>query len=74
MDIFIKLDEHGRMVLPSKIRRKYGTEKFIIEDKNEEIVLKPVVSVEKLFGSLPDLDVERLKREHNREVKNEADD
>ena len=38
----------------------------------KEVILKPVMSVGDLFGSLPDLDIDRLKKEHIQEVKNEA--
>jgi len=74
MDIFVNMDENGRMTLPSKVRKKYGTRRFILRTKEKEVILKPVMSVEDLFGSLPDLDIDRLKKGHIQEVKNEADD
>jgi len=42
--------------------------------KGEKVILKPVMSVEKLFGSLPDLDIEKMEKEHIQEVKNEANE
>ena len=74
MDIFVNMDENGRMTLPSKVRKKYGTRRFILRTKEKEVILKPVMSVEDLFGSLPDLDIDKMKKEHIREVKDEAND
>jgi hypothetical protein len=36
-----------------------------------KIELVPVKSLESLFGSFPDLDVEWIRREHENEIKNE---
>jgi len=74
MDIFVNMDENGRMTLPSKVRKKYGTRRFILRTKEKEVILKPVMSMEDLFGSLPDLDINGMKKEHIYEVKNEAND
>jgi bifunctional DNA-binding transcriptional regulator/antitoxin component of YhaV-PrlF toxin-antitoxin module len=71
MDIFIKLDEHGRMTIPNKIRKKYKTRNFILEERQTEVVLKPVMSIEQLFGTLPDVNIEKLKEEHIKEVEYE---
>jgi AbrB family looped-hinge helix DNA binding protein len=48
----------GQVVIPSKIRRKYNIKrgtKLYIEERGEEIVLKPVTPeyFEKLAGILP---------------------
>ena len=71
MEVLIKLDEHGRMTVPNRIRKKFKTRKFILEDKKKEVVLKPVLSIDQLFGSLPDLNIEKLKEEHIKEVEYE---
>jgi hypothetical protein len=36
-----------------------------------KIELMPVKSLKSLFGAFPDLDVERIRREHEDEIKNE---
>lgn len=71
MGNFIILDKSGRATIPTRIRKKYRTRKFILEDRKKEVVLKPVMSIDQLFGSLPDLDIEKLKQEHEREAENE---
>ena len=59
MEIFVKMDEHGRMTVPNRIRKKYKTRKFIMEDRKKEVVLKPVMSIDQLFGAIPDLNIEK---------------
>ena len=71
MDTFITLDKNGRVTIPTKIRKKYKTKKFILKAKKNEVVLKPIMSIDQLFGALPDLDIEKLKEEHEREVEHE---
>ena len=36
-----------------------------------KIELVPVKSLESLFGAFPDLDIERIRHEHENEIKNE---
>ena len=71
MDVFVNLDENGRMTLPSRIREKYNTRQFILEDRKSVVILKPVMSMNQLFGALPDIDIKKLKQEHIKEVADE---
>lgn len=67
----VVVDAHGRMVIPKSVRRIFKTNRFKIEAKKEKIELKPIKSLDELFGSLPELDLKRIRKEHFEEVENE---
>jgi len=67
----VVVDNQGRIVIPKSIRKSFKTRKFEIEAAGEKIELKPVKSLEELFGSLPLLDLKRIRKEHEKEVKRE---
>lgn len=49
------LDARGRIVIPKEIRKKLGLrrgQRFLIEVRGEEIVLKPAVDVERFMFEL----------------------
>ncbi|MCD5409927.1 MAG: AbrB/MazE/SpoVT family DNA-binding domain-containing protein [Methanocellales archaeon] len=53
----VVVDTHGRIVIPKRVRKVFKTNKFEIEVRNEKIELKPIKSLDELFGSLPELDL-----------------
>ena len=65
------LDKHGRVVIPNFIRKIFKTDRFEIDVKKDKIELKPIKNLDELFGSLPELDLRRIKKEHREEVKHE---
>lgn len=65
------VDMHGRIVIPKRVRNIFKTNKFEIEVRNEKIELKPIKSLDELFGSLPELDLKLIRREHEEEVRHE---
>jgi len=67
----VVVDEYGRIVIPKRVRKIFRTSKFEIDVKEEKIELKPIKSLDELFGSLPELDLKWIKREHEEEVRNE---
>jgi bifunctional DNA-binding transcriptional regulator/antitoxin component of YhaV-PrlF toxin-antitoxin module len=69
--LIIAVDATGRMVLPKKIRDNFAVNKFEVRATKGHIELIPVKSLRSLLGALPDLDVENLYREHDREVDEE---
>ena len=71
MDNLVILDKNGRVTIPTRIRKKYMTKKFILEDRKNEVVLKPVMSMDQLLGALPELDIKKLKEEHEKEIEYE---
>jgi bifunctional DNA-binding transcriptional regulator/antitoxin component of YhaV-PrlF toxin-antitoxin module len=71
MEEIIHMDTSGRIVLPKKIRRKFPTNRFLLKSDEEKIELRPMKSLEALFGALPDLDLRKIRREHDREVSGE---
>jgi bifunctional DNA-binding transcriptional regulator/antitoxin component of YhaV-PrlF toxin-antitoxin module len=71
----ISLDRSGRLVLPKKIRNHFATNRFEISIDNGKIELIPIKPLSSLLGILPDLDIEAIYRDHDREVEEEdADD
>ncbi|ATZ60651.1 MAG: hypothetical protein BME93_00385 [Methanosarcinales archaeon Met12] len=65
------VDTHGRIVIPKRVRKIFKTNRFEIGVKKEKIELKPIKSLDELFGSLPELDLKLIKREHEEEARNE---
>ncbi len=63
----IQMDKNGRVVIPGKIRKKFRTRKFFLEVNEDRIQLIPVKSLESLFGTVPELDLPRIYREHEEE-------
>ncbi len=71
MEATITMDERGRIVLPMRVRKRFKTSRFGLKLSENKIELVPVKSLESLFGTFPDLDIERIRREHEHEIKNE---
>lgn len=63
--VIVKMDKQGRVLIPASIRRKVGSELFMIEVVDDEIRLKPVKPVEltSLFDRIP-VDVEDFTDTH----------
>ena len=71
----ITMDSTGRMVLPKKIRDRFESNRFRVRETEGHIELIPVKPLSSLLGILPDLDLEAIYRDHDREVEEEdADD
>jgi len=71
----ITVDATGRMVLPKKIRDRFESNRFKVQEAEGHIELIPVKPLSSLFGILPDLDIQAIYRDHDREVEEEdADD
>jgi AbrB family looped-hinge helix DNA binding protein len=67
----IVVDATGRMVLPKKIRDHFNANRFEVRAKEGHIELIPIKPLDALFGILPEIDIEKIYREHDREVEEE---
>ena len=67
----IMVDATGRMILPKKIRDHFNTKRFEVRAKEGHIELIPVKPLDALFGILPEIDMEKIYREHDLEVEEE---
>jgi AbrB family looped-hinge helix DNA binding protein len=70
----ITIDQSGRLVLPKKIRNRFDTDRFEVKTTDDAIELIPIKPLHTLFGILPEIDMEKIYREHNREVEMEDED
>lgn len=70
----ITIDQSGRLVLPKKIRNSFDTDRFEVRKTDDSIELIPIKPLHSLFGILPEIDMERIYREHNHEVEMEDAD
>jgi AbrB family looped-hinge helix DNA binding protein len=71
----ITVDATGRMVLPKKIRDRFESNRFRVRETEGHIELIPVKPLSSLLGIFPDLDIEAIYLDHDREVEEEdADD
>lgn len=70
----VKLSGKGQIVIPAWIRKELGLsegDKLLIERRQEEVILKPVVKLSKLRGidkleGAPE-EVEKIRKEWNEE-------
>ena len=67
----ITVDATGRMVLPKKIRERFESNRFKVQEAEGHIELIPVKPLSSLLGIFPDLDMEAIYRDHDREVAEE---
>ena len=67
----ITVDATGRMVLPKKIRDRFESNRFTVREAGGHIELIPVKPLRSLLGIFPDLDIEAIYRDHDREVAGE---
>jgi bifunctional DNA-binding transcriptional regulator/antitoxin component of YhaV-PrlF toxin-antitoxin module len=67
----IKMDKNGRVVIPGKFRKRFNTTLFTLDADENRIELRPVMTLSGLFGSIPELDLERIRQEHDAEVRDE---
>jgi bifunctional DNA-binding transcriptional regulator/antitoxin component of YhaV-PrlF toxin-antitoxin module len=67
----ITVDATGRMVLPKKIRDHYNANRFEVRETKGHIELIPVKPLSSLLGIFPDLDIEAIYCDHDREVAEE---
>ncbi len=67
----ITVDATGRMVLPKKIRDRFESNRFEVRETKGHIELIPVKPLSSLLGIFPDLDIEAIYRDHDREVEEE---
>ncbi len=54
MQILVKMDRQGRILIPSSIRQKLDTSIFLLEYSENEIRLKPIktISLKEFFDSI----------------------
>lgn len=67
-DSTVKIDPGGMMIVPKEIREKISGDIFDIRVDHGEIILKPVQTLDSLFGTLPDLNMKQIFKEHDIEV------
>lgn len=70
-DTIIKIDQAGRIIIPAKVRRRFKTDKFELKASENKVELIPIKPVESLFGSVPELDLSKIRKEHREDVENE---
>jgi len=67
----VTIDRSGRMVLPKKIRDRFDANRFEVRATEDRIELIPIEPLSSLLGALPDIDLEKIYREHDQEVDEE---
>jgi AbrB family looped-hinge helix DNA binding protein len=67
----IVMDATGRMVLPKKIRDQFNAKRFEVRATEDHVELIPIKPLHTLLGALPDIDLEKIYREHDQEVDDE---
>ena len=71
MNDVVQMDESGRIVIPRKIRRRFATRTFTVRADDATIELVPIQPLASLYGKLPDLDLERIRKEHDDECRDD---
>jgi AbrB family looped-hinge helix DNA binding protein len=67
----VTIDRSGRMVVPKKIRDRFDANRFEVRATEDRIELIPIEPLSSLLGALPDIDLEKIYREHDQEVDDE---
>jgi AbrB family looped-hinge helix DNA binding protein len=70
----VTVDRSGRLVLPKKIRNLFDANRFEVKVMENHIELVPVKPIRSLLGILPDLNLEAIYRDHDREVAEEDEE
>jgi len=70
----VTIDRSGRMVLPKKIRDRFDANRFEVRATEDRIELIPIEPLSSLLGALPDIDLEKIYREHDQEVDEEDEE
>lgn len=65
--VFVEVDKQGRVVLPKKLREAAGSTRFEVELEENRLVFVPVKKATEMFGTLKDFDMDKFRRNHNRE-------
>lgn len=60
--LVVEVDKSGRLLIPKSVRDKFSTHRFLLETQKDEITLKPLKTWDELFGSIPELKTDRLKK------------
>ncbi|MGA2912998.1 MAG: hypothetical protein ABSE07_05735 [Methanoregula sp.] len=68
------IDHSGRLVLPKKIRNLFDSNRFEVRATENHIELIPIKPLHTLFGILPEINMEKIYREHDVEVEEEDAD
>jgi len=70
----VTIDRSGRMVLPKKIRDRFDANRFEVRATEDRIELIPIEPLRSLLGALPDIDLEKIYRDHDQEVDEEDEE
>ncbi len=60
----VVFDNLGRLLIPKKVRDAFNAKKFRLITKDEEMVLRPLKTLDDLFGALPKLSTKGIKEAH----------
>ena len=71
MEAIVTVDGVGRVVIPKWARALFKTQKFALQVESEEIRLKPVKTWDDLFGLIPELSLEGLKKMRREDAAND---
>ncbi len=64
----VKMDKNGR--IRGKIRKRFSA-LFTLDADENRIELRPIKPLSDLFGTIPELDLNRIHEEHDEEVRDE---
>lgn len=59
---FVNVDRFGRVVLPKKLRG--DAETFEVVKIDEELRLRPVPTLDEMFGSMKNIDLKKFAAQH----------
>ena len=67
----VVMDAFGRVMLSKAVRKQFPARKFEVLVKKEEIRLKPIKTLDELFGTLPKISMVEFRKKHDEEAKHE---
>jgi len=63
VDVVVKIDKFGRIHLPKAVRQEAGAEVFVVRAKHKEIRLSAVPTLDEMFGSMPEIDMVKFRKQ-----------
>jgi len=76
MEIIVQMDEQGRIYIPSSIREKLKSKRYILRIENNSLILIPISiedKIKKLRGLIKvdkHLSLEEIEKNHQKKAKN----
>ncbi|MFH0712956.1 MAG: hypothetical protein V1722_05975 [Candidatus Micrarchaeota archaeon] len=64
MEMVVTMDSFGRILLPKAVRKEVSATRFLVDVKNEQVILKPIPRFEDCIGRYKGIDMAAFRKQH----------